>query len=62
MENIKSSRGSTLASYAADPSQSNGRLYDFEKRNPFINNFQEDILRIIRATSFRRLAHKTQVV
>ena len=61
MKNIQSSRGSTLASYASNPSQSSGRLYDFEKRNTFINNFQEDILRIIRATSFRRLAHKTQV-
>ena len=47
--------------YAANPSKSKGRLYKFKKINPFIDNFQEDILRIARAASFRRLAHKTQV-
>ena len=47
--------------YAMNPDKSRGRLYKFEKINPFINNFQEDILRIIRSGSFRRLAYKTQV-
>jgi dGTPase len=44
-----------------DPNRSNGRLYNVEAVNPFIDNFQEDVFRIIRSTSFRRLAHKTQV-
>jgi dGTPase len=58
---MQSVRSSVLASYAMDPSKSKGRLYALEKANPFIDNFQEDVFRIIRSTSFRRLAHKTQV-
>ena len=50
-----------LASYAMDSNKSKGRLYKVVATNSFIDNFQEDVLRIIRSTSFRRLAHKTQV-
>ncbi|NRA73220.1 MAG: dNTP triphosphohydrolase [Rickettsiales bacterium] len=50
-----------LTQYAINPNKSKGRLYKFEMLNPFIDNFKEDILRIVRASSFRRLAYKTQV-
>jgi dGTPase len=48
------------AAYAADPSQSRGRLFaqtDCQTRSPF----QRDRDRIIHASAFRRLTHKTQV-
>jgi dGTPase len=48
------------ASYAADPRQSRGRLHP-EPPSPTRNDFRRDCDRIIHATAFRRLAHKTQV-
>ncbi|MDO9486893.1 MAG: deoxyguanosinetriphosphate triphosphohydrolase, partial [Sphingomonadaceae bacterium] len=50
----------TLAIYATDPGRSRGRQYPqaaSEVRDPF----QRDRDRIIHATAFRRLKHKTQV-
>ncbi|WP_273687649.1 deoxyguanosinetriphosphate triphosphohydrolase [Ketogulonicigenium vulgare] len=50
----------TLASYAADPARTRGRLYPEEEsihRSPF----QRDRDRIIHSSAFRRLKHKTQV-
>ncbi|MCV2881206.1 deoxyguanosinetriphosphate triphosphohydrolase [Actibacterium sp. XHP0104] len=49
-----------LAPYACDPAQSRGRLYD-EPEAEFRSCFQRDRDRIIHASSFRRLKHKTQV-
>src|SRR3989440_8401609 len=46
--------------YACDPSRSRGRLYP-EAMSPTRNAFRRDCDRIIHATAFRRLAHKTQV-
>src|SRR5437773_1021319 len=48
------------ASYACDPGSSRGRLYP-EPPSPTRNAFRRDCDRIIHATAFRRLAHKTQV-
>jgi dGTPase len=48
------------ASYAANPGQSRGRLHP-EPPSPTRNDFRRDCDRIIHATAFRRLAHKTQV-
>src|SRR4051794_4089638 len=48
------------ASYAADPSRSRGRLVS-EPGSPTRSEFQRDRDRIVHATAFRRLKHKTQV-
>ena len=46
--------------YAADPAKSRGRLFA-EPFNPARSPFRRDCDRIIHATAFRRLKHKTQV-
>jgi dGTPase len=51
---------STRAAYAADPARSRGRLVA-EPGSPTRRDFRRDCDRIIHATAFRRLAHKTQV-
>src|SRR5262245_31082712 len=48
------------AAYASDPHRSRGRLHP-EAASPTRNAFRRDCDRIIHATAFRRLAHKTQV-
>jgi dGTPase len=48
------------APYASDPARSRGRLHG-EPPSPTRNAFRRDCDRIIHATAFRRLAHKTQV-
>src|SRR5471030_587481 len=48
------------APYASDPGKSRGRRYT-EPANPARSAFRRDCDRIIHATAFRRLAHKTQV-
>jgi dGTPase len=48
------------APFAADPSQSRGRLYA-EPPSATRSDFRRDCDRIIHSTAFRRLAHKTQV-
>jgi dGTPase len=48
------------APYASDPAKSRGRLHG-EPPSPTRNAFRRDCDRIIHATAFRRLAHKTQV-
>ena len=48
------------AVYACDPSQSRGRLVP-EEESAFRSCFQRDRDRIIHASAFRRLKHKTQV-
>src|SRR5438309_8121613 len=48
------------APYASPPGRSRGRLYP-EPVNATRNAFRRDCDRIIHATAFRRLAHKTQV-
>jgi dGTPase len=48
------------APYASDPGRSRGRLHP-EPASPTRNAFRRDCDRIIHATAFRRLAHKTQV-
>ncbi|HVX92051.1 MAG TPA: deoxyguanosinetriphosphate triphosphohydrolase [Xanthobacteraceae bacterium] len=52
--------GRARAPYAADPAASRGRLHP-EPPSPTRNVFRRDCDRIIHATAFRRLAHKTQV-
>lgn len=49
-----------IAPYASDPRHSRGRLYS-EDESEFRSCFQRDRDRIIHASSFRRLKHKTQV-
>src|SRR5881394_3358179 len=51
---------SGIASYAADPAQSRGRLYPVSG-SPTRSEFQRDRDRIIHSTAFRRLQYKTQV-
>ncbi len=51
---------STLASYAAHPEESRGRLYE-EAPCATRTVYQRDRDRIVHSTSFRRLIHKTQV-
>ena len=51
---------SALASYAADPGRSRGRLYGTSD-SPTRSEFQRDRDRIIHSTAFRRLQYKTQV-
>ena len=48
------------APYASDPALSRGRLYE-EDESTFRSCFQRDRDRIIHASAFRRLKHKTQV-
>src|SRR5260221_7564246 len=48
------------APYASHPDKSRGRRYP-EPANPARSAFRRDCDRIIHATAFRRLAHKTQV-
>lgn len=48
------------ASYATKPDQSRGRLVD-EEESSFRSPYQRDRDRIIHASAFRRLKHKTQV-
>ncbi len=48
------------ASYACDPAMSKGRVIA-EQENEFRSPFQRDRDRIIHASAFRRLKHKTQV-
>ncbi len=48
------------APYASDPGDSRGRLYP-EDESTFRSCFQRDRDRIIHASAFRRLKHKTQV-
>lgn len=48
------------APYACDPARSRGRLYP-EEESHFRSPFQRDRDRIIHASAFRRLKHKTQV-
>jgi len=48
------------APYACDPAQTRGRLYP-EEESAFRSCFQRDRDRIIHASAFRRLKHKTQV-
>lgn len=48
------------AAYAADPWASRGRLFP-EDGSPTRSQFQRDRDRIVHATAFRRLKHKTQV-
>ena len=50
----------SLASYAADESQSRGRRYD-EPGSRYRGEYQRDRDRIIHSTAFRRLVYKTQV-
>ncbi|MBT8090116.1 MAG: deoxyguanosinetriphosphate triphosphohydrolase [Gammaproteobacteria bacterium] len=49
-----------LAPYAADESQSRGRIYD-EPPPKYRGEYQRDRDRIIHSTAFRRLVYKTQV-
>jgi dGTPase len=49
-----------LAPYACDPAQSAGRLHR-EEESAYRTPFQRDRDRIIHASAFRRLKHKTQV-
>ncbi len=48
------------ASHATDPATSRGRLHP-EPESAFRTPFQRDRDRIIHASAFRRLKHKTQV-
>lgn len=49
-----------LATYACNPAETRGRLFD-EGESAFRSPFQRDRDRIIHASAFRRLKHKTQV-
>ena len=49
-----------LSAYSCDPGDSRGRLYP-EEESAFRSPFQRDRDRIIHASAFRRLKHKTQV-
>jgi len=49
-----------LASYAVDPSNSRGRLFN-EYPTAYRNEFERDHDRIIHSKAFRRLQYKTQV-
>jgi dGTPase len=50
-----------LAKFACDPGESRGRLHA-EDESAFRSCFQRDRDRIIHASAFRRLKHKTQVI
>lgn len=49
-----------VAAFACDPNQTRGRLFG-EEESAFRSPFQRDRDRIIHASAFRRLKHKTQV-
>ena len=49
-----------VASYACSPANTRGRLFE-EEESEFRSAFQRDRDRIIHASAFRRLKHKTQV-
>jgi dGTPase len=53
-------KANARASFASDPGQSRGRLHP-EPPSPTRSAFRRDCDRIIHASAFRRLAHKTQV-
>jgi dGTPase len=55
---VETGRG--RAPYASDPNRSRGRFHP-EPPSPTRNAFRRDCDRIIHATAFRRLKHKTQV-
>src|SRR4051812_24212486 len=55
---VETGRG--RAPYASDPNRSRGRLHA-EPPSPTRNAFRRDCDRIIHASAFRRLKHKTQV-
>ena len=55
---VETGRG--RAPYASDPNRSRGRLHA-EPPSPSRNAFRRDCDRVIHATAFRRLKHKTQV-
>jgi dGTPase len=55
---VETGRG--RAPYASDPNRSRGRLHP-EPPSPTRNAFRRDCDRIIHASAFRRLKHKTQV-
>ena len=52
--------GKSRAPYASDPAQSRGRLH-LEPASKSRSPFRRDCDRVIHATAFRRLKHKTQV-
>jgi dGTPase len=54
------STANARASYASDPARTRGRLHP-DTPSPMRNDFRRDCDRIIHATAFRRLSHKTQV-
>ena len=61
MERGTGGQGRTMqAPYASDPRASRGRLVE-EDESTFRSPFQRDRDRIIHASAFRRLKHKTQV-
>ncbi|MGO4914961.1 deoxyguanosinetriphosphate triphosphohydrolase [Pseudogemmobacter sp. W21_MBD1_M6] len=58
---MRQGQGHTMRqTYASDPAQTRGRLYP-EEESAFRSCFQRDRDRIIHASAFRRLKHKTQV-
>lgn len=60
MSPLKIYECANLAPYAAADSASRGRVYPVSA-HPFRSPYQRDVARIIHATAFRRLQHKTQV-
>ena len=50
-----------LAAYASNPDNTRGRFYQDSGNLSIISPFENDRVRIIESTAFRRLEHKTQV-